>query len=217
MTKAKTNKSHTATAYGDLDRAYAYFNKKLFGGRLPDCLITLRSHMRNAWGYYHHDNFKVGEEKIAEISLNSASFDLRDVKSVLSTLVHEMVHLEQFHFGKPGKNGYHNKEWGDMMRKVGLHPSATGAVGGKEVGRAMTHYIISSGPFEKAYSALMASAPVVLYHERAKMSAEVKKRREKSNASKTKYTCSGCDQNAWAKPGASLVCGECEMPMESEQ
>jgi len=24
-----------------------------------------------------------------------------------------------------------------------------------------------------------------------------------------KFTCSQCGQNAWAKPGALLICGEC--------
>jgi hypothetical protein len=29
----------------------------------------------------------------------------------LSTLVHEMAHLQQNHFGKSSRTGYHNKEW----------------------------------------------------------------------------------------------------------
>jgi hypothetical protein len=32
---------------------------------------------------------------------------------------------------------------------------------------------------------------------------------QKKAASKTKYTCSGCGANAWAKPEALLICGEC--------
>jgi hypothetical protein len=33
--------------------------------------------------------------------------------------------------------------------------------------------------------------------------------RKKKAASKTKYTCPNCDQNAWAKPDAGLICGIC--------
>ncbi len=33
--------------------------------------------------------------------------------------------------------------------------------------------------------------------------------RKKKTASKTKYTCPACGQNAWAKPGAQLICGDC--------
>src|SRR5262245_14971271 len=34
---------------------------------------------------------------------------------ILSTLVHEMVHGEQHHYGKPSRGGYHNKQWADWM------------------------------------------------------------------------------------------------------
>ena len=35
-------------------------------------------------------------------------------------------------------------------------------------------------------------------------------------ASKTKYTCPDCEQNAWARPSANLVCGDCEVQMEEQ-
>jgi len=31
----------------------------------------------------------------------------------------------------------------------------------------------------------------------------------KKKSSKTKFSCLECGQNAWAKPGARLICGEC--------
>jgi hypothetical protein len=34
--------------------------------------------------------------------------------------------------------------------------------------------------------------------------------------SKTKYTCPTCAQNAWAKPGALLICGICYEDGESK-
>ena len=40
-----------------------------------------------------------------------------------------------------------------------------------------------------------------------------KKMKQKSRKSKTKYTCLECGQNAWAKPGASLICGDCVSQM----
>ena len=59
----------------------------------------------------------------------------RTNEQTLSTLVHEMTHLQQQHFGKPSRSGYHNKEWGLLMRAVGLIPSSTGEPGGKETGQ----------------------------------------------------------------------------------
>jgi hypothetical protein len=40
--------------------------------------------------------------------------------------------------------------------------------------------------------------------------------RKKKAASKTKYTCPVCGQNAWSKPGAQLICGECYDEDEGE-
>jgi hypothetical protein len=51
-----------------------------------------------------------------------------------SLLVQEMVHMEQAYFGKPGDNGFHNAEWGRMMKRVGLHPPTTGRPGGGQTG-----------------------------------------------------------------------------------
>jgi ribosomal protein S27AE len=43
-----------------------------------------------------------------------------------------------------------------------------------------------------------------------------KAKRKKKAASKTKYSCSDCDANAWAKPETRLICGECEVVMEAD-
>lgn len=42
------------------------------------------------------------------------------------------------------------------------------------------------------------------------------KRAKAKTKSKTKYTCPSCDANAWAKPGANLVCGDCEETLEEQ-
>jgi hypothetical protein len=76
-------------------------------------------------------------------------FRERSNEQSLSTLVHEMTHLDQRHFGKPSRAGYHNKEWAKLMRDVGLIPSDTGAPGDKEVGQRVSHYIEAGGRFER--------------------------------------------------------------------
>ena len=81
---------------------------------------------------------KDGKEVTDEIALNPSHFRDRSTEQSLSTLVHEMTHLEQHHFGKPSRAGYHNKQWAGMMKAVGLIPSDTGAPGGKEVGQKVT-------------------------------------------------------------------------------
>ena len=139
----------TTKTYTSLDDAFAFFNARLFAGRLPACLITMQR-SKSAYGYFAGGRFgsKDGKEVTDEIALNPSHFRDRSTEQSLSTLVHEMTHLEQHHFGKPSRAGYHNKQWAGMMKAVGLVPSDTGAPGGKEVGQKVTHYIEAGGPFE---------------------------------------------------------------------
>jgi hypothetical protein len=64
-----------------------------------------------------------------------------------------MVHLEQHHFGKASRNGYHNKQWAAWMERIGLMPSNTGEPGGKRTGQRMSHYILPDGAFARAFKA----------------------------------------------------------------
>jgi SprT-like family len=211
MTNAPTHQT-----YSGLQAAYDHFNRRLFGGKLPGCLITMQR-QRGYYGFFAGDRFasQANErETIDEIALNPVHLT-RPPDEVLSTLVHEMVHLFQHHFGNPSRNGYHNREWADAMEARGLIPSETGKPGGKQTGQRMSHYIQKGGRFEIACFQFLKSKPAVFYYDRAgDDDARAKKR-----ASKTKFTCPNpkCKQNAWAKPDANLLCGNCRKEMEPEE
>lgn len=203
---------HTRKAYVGLSDAYSFFNQKLFANTLPSCLITFQR-KKNMRGYYSNDRFYTDEVKTDEIALNPSTFEGRTKEQILSTLVHEMCHLWQHHHGeKKPKSAYHNKEWADKMKEVGLQPSDTGEVGGKEVGQKVTHYIITSGRFADYCEEFLASYELTLYNSLENASGGSKAKRE----SKTKYTCEMCGVNAWAKPNTKLLCGICESLMEPE-
>lgn len=139
--------SPTTEFYAALQRAYDHFNAELFGGKLPHCLITLRSASR-VYGYHHAGRFiSIKGEQIDEIGLHPGFFTLRPIESVLSTLVHEMVHHWQEHLGTPSPSNAHNQEWAKKMESLGLMPSDTGLPGGKRTGRSVSHYIIPAGVF----------------------------------------------------------------------
>lgn len=123
----------TLKTYDGLNRAYAFFNDRLFAGELPAYLVTLQR-AKKAYGYFAGGRFgsKDGKTVTDEIALNPSHFRDRTTEQSLSTLVHEMVHLWQHHFGKPSRAAYHNKEWAAKMHMVGLVPSDTGQPGGKE-------------------------------------------------------------------------------------
>lgn len=207
----------TRRTYSDLTAAYDFFNESLFGGKLPPCLITMQR-KNKAYGYFAGGRFgsRDGEEVTDEIALNPTHFRARSDAESLSTLVHEMAHLWQHHFGKPSRTGYHNKEWAAKMRDLGLIPSDTGVEGGKETGQAVSHYIERDGAFERVCGDLLGRHGFTVPYVELWEEGGDRKRKAKA-ASKTKYTCPGCGANAWAKPETNLVCGDCDDAMEAEE
>jgi hypothetical protein len=125
-----------------------------------------------------------------------------------------MVHLWQHHFGKVSRGGYHNAEWAAKMKEISLFPSSNGEPGGKETGQKISHYIAEGGPYQTAFAVLEAGGFGALYVELWAEGAGRAKRKAK-NASKTSYTCPQCGLNAWAKPAAPLMCGDCGVRMEA--
>ena len=208
--------SPTRKAYSEFQAAYDFFNAELFGGKLPPCLITMQRHAR-AFGYFAPERFGAAAdgEVTDEIAMNPKFFRERTTRESLSTLAHEMVHLRQQHFGKPSRGGYHNAEWAEMMKAIGLHPSNTGEPGGKEVGQKVSHYIVDGGPFDLACAGFLAAGGAISYADRwDDGDAAKKKTRAKKAASKTRFTCPTCGANAWAKAAARLLCAG---PAEGEE
>ena len=151
-------KAITEVEYGDWQKAFDFFKEHLFKERwLPDVFITYqrRAHSR---GYFSPDSFSARDGKSGkhELALNPNAFVDRTDEQIVSTLVHEMTHLWQQVFGKPPSRNYHNKEWAAKMESIGLMPSNTGAVGGKETGQQMTHYIIPGGAYQRTPSPALA-------------------------------------------------------------
>ncbi len=198
----------TKETYNQLDKAYDYFNKTLFEGKLPSCVLVMHR-KRKAYGYFWGDTWsdRQGKSITDEIALNPEAFEGRTIEEILSTFVHEMCHLQQHHFGKPSKEGYHNREWAEMMEAVGLIPSNTGQFGGKRTGRNVSHVVEPKGRFEKACAKLLKSSFTIPWQ--ALTREEEGKRAKSKTASKTKYSCASCSMNAWAKPETKLICGNC--------
>lgn len=224
----------TKDAYDELDRAYAHFNAELFGGQLPTCLITLQRE-KKTYGYFSAGRFinQVDKSFTDEIALNPAYFGVVSLKEIMHTVVHEMVHLWQHHFGKPGRRRYHNREWGDKMKAVGLMPSDTGKPGGKQTGERMADYAIEGGVFEQALDKLLATSYRITWLDHhpwrhvdpAALQAALDGTVEgvdpanllgpdttaapaPTKQTRAKYSCA-CEINVWAKPGLNLICGEC--------
>jgi len=149
----------TTNQFQTLDDLYKYYNIKVFGKILPECMVNL-SRKPNSYGFFAPNIWGLTEEEgdevkktVHEISLNP-DYLMRPSEEWHATLVHDMVHLWQQEFGKPSRTTYHNKEWADKMEHIGLMPSDTGQPGGKRTGQRVNQYTIPGGLFYLAFQRL---------------------------------------------------------------
>lgn len=210
---SRTIQKITTLEYGSFQKAYDYFNDKLFQGSLPQVMITFQRHAKTR-GYFSPERFsgRGSKETTHELAMNPDNFVGRSDMEILSTLAHEQAHVWQNESKDAPRRGYHDRGWGAKMKEIGLYPSSTGQPGGKETGQHMTHYIMENGLYQKTFRSLEASG----FKLNLESFASVKDSKARAKANKTKFTCPACDQNAWAKPGALLICGECQQPMEAQ-
>ena len=143
----------TQALYGQLEAAFNFFNERLFEGQLPPCLITLRS-ATGVYGYHHAGRFVSPQgQTVDELGKHPGFVGLQPVEAVMSTLVHEMVHHWQQHFGQPSPSNPHNRQWADKMLAIGLHPHTGQRLRGA-VGRGGARHV--SGHQEKAWMPVIA-------------------------------------------------------------
>jgi hypothetical protein len=94
------------------------------------------------------------------------------------------------------------------MKAIGLQPSSTGMVGGKETGQRMLDYVLPDGPFSTTFAALAASGWRLNLQSTPRPGAQ-----GNPSTSKTKFSCPGCGQNAWGKPDLAIACIPCGRQM----
>lgn len=230
----------TLITANEFQLAYDHFNATLFGGELPQCLITLQR-TTNCMGYFSHKRFVSDAGTTDEIAMNPEFFASNPMQETLQTLVHEMTHLWQYHFGTPSRRTYHNAQWADKMEAVGLMPSSTGAPGGARTGQHMADYAIVGGRFLAECKVLIESKFRISFGDRiartvgrpepttvdaepsllALATAPIKSAQIEPyvaskvvRADRAKFQCGTCELNAWAKPSAKLICGSCEQAMD---
>jgi predicted SprT family Zn-dependent metalloprotease len=195
----------TNETYGALQRAYQFFNAELFDDALPGALLTMQRR-RSSRGFFSISQFghRRGDQIVVdEIALNPATFIERTDREIISTAVHEMAHQWQYRFGKPGRRGYHNKEWAAKMLEVGLIPSHTGEPGGKQTGRRVSHFIEDGGPFDRAWRDLESTGFKLDYQD------QIAARPIEPRKIKVRYACPDCSIHVWGKPELQIACLRC--------
>ena len=221
----------TTRQFKTLDDLYSFYNIKLFGASLPECIVNLSRHP-NSYGFFVDNLWATMDEDMNptdhkhEISLNP-DYLLRSSIEWHSTLIHEMVHLWQYEFGKPSHRAYHNKQWAAKMESLGLIPSDTGQPGGARTGQKVTQYINPDGAFAEVfhshdteeleqlrlrYLPIISLAPYVNKKEDpdGDEGAETGGGKKSRSGVRFKYTCP-CGNNVWGRSGLLIQCLICNL------
>lgn len=193
-----------------LQQAFSHFNELLFENALPQCLITVQSGFSSP-AYLVPNSLEAGQgNAVPMIVLNSFLLHTDSDEFVLATLAHEMCHLWQRKFGTPGRGRYHNAEWAEKMRSIGLTPTHNGQFGGRSTGDQMQHLIQASGKFERAYEQLCKRGFAIGWRKYSPPPSHGhgNDKGRPLPGLRMKYTC-GCFTNLWGKPGVRAICVAC--------
>jgi hypothetical protein len=101
---------------------------------------------------------------------------------------------------------------GWTCHRIGLTPTHNGQPGGRRTGQQVSHWINAGGALAISCAEFVADRSSTIYSDQSEES-EARKRKA---VSKTKYTCSLCSTNAWAKPNTRPICGECDEALEPQ-
>jgi len=213
---------------------FDYLNKELFGENLNLPMIVFNRSNRIIGGYYSPKKWFTSEGvAVDEIAINANVMVESDEVGIFGILIHEMVHLWQYHNGTPGRGGYHNQEWVDKCLEIGLKPInisdpaiMTGdTIDTKLIDDGMASRVIACMPEELSipFYAEIINLPESKggsgegSGEGSEGSGDGSGERSEGNGSvprsgkRTKYTCPVCGTNLWGKGGLKLLCIGCEM------
>ena len=191
--------------------AYEHFKRELFLDTLTTPMLILTRDARIIGGHFAPNKWTNEEGKsVHEIAINANCMTNGDPVFLFGILIHEMVHLWQQENGKPTRGGYHNEEWMSACREVGLTPKGGGQTVSTEItpgGKAEA--AIASLPEEAVFPWM--SAEMVGGDVPTPKGPDAKP--PVKSGIRSRFTCPICGLNAWAKPGANLVCGEDGSPL----
>ncbi len=220
-----TTPAPTPAQFNAYQAAFAYFNEALFGNELPPVLLNF-SRKSKTLGFFAPSRWAqvkgqgksgtpVIEEgpagSVHEISLNPEHLLGRPMRDSMSTLVHEMAHHWQQVHGKPGRGGYHNRQWAEKMRALGLEPVSYDKGAKNGTGQKVSHAIVEGGPFAVAFDAMPEAIRSLPYACRSEDNAKPKR------TDKVKYLCPKCETKVWGKSGLRVICEDCDVEFEEQE
>lgn len=214
-----------------------HFNGALFDGAIDlSNVIICWTRAHQVLGGHLATNKWEGEpgpdgkpRKLHELAVNANVMKSLTITELSAIMVHELQHLHDVQNGKAGRPGYHPAHFCERMASYGLpqRDYKTGEPVPAGKGSHSCDNIIVDGndtPFQRALLDMPEDA--VPPYSSDPDPEEPKQDQggggegggegspepapaepERKPGSRAKYTCVSCGLNAWAKPGALLLCG----------
>jgi len=116
-------KSSLQPAIAELERAYLHFMKRfptLESIDPPRIVIQTKGRRKNIAGWFAPQRWDTGQSRINEITIAAESLS-RPLPDIAATLIHEMVHADNYSADIPDTSGrYHNQRVKSSAEHVGL-------------------------------------------------------------------------------------------------
>lgn len=205
-------------AIGYLEKMYRQLNKDYFNGELEEPIITIMSTPR-AYGHVTCGRvWKAKDREQYELNIGAGTLD-RPIENVVSTLLHEMVHI--FHLQNDIQdtsrgNTYHNKKFKEKAESVGLIIDHDPRIGFSITSPSdgLILYICEQGWNDimlnrNEYTRISTGVGTATGSGGVPVQPPVKK-----PSSTRKYICPKCKMSVRATKDVNILCGDCMERME---
>lgn len=202
---------------GYLEKIYRQLNTDMFGGELEEVLITVQSSSRS-YGYVTCN--KVWKVKgICKYELNiSAEYLDRPIEDIVSTILHEMVHVyNQMHGIQDCSRGmtYHNKRFREKAESVGLMVEHDSRIGWSitKPSEKLIDYIVAQQWTDILISRVRTTAISAPTDKGNGDKGVSDNAQDKKPSSTRKYICPRCGMSVRATKTVRIKCADCDMMM----
>lgn len=209
----------TSRVVGYIEKMYRQMNADKFGGQLEEPIITIMSTPR---AYGHVTCGKVWKSKDTyryELNIGAGTLD-RPIESVVSTLLHEMVHIFNLQNNIQDcsrGNTYHNKKFRDKATEVGLIIEYDKVIGWSVTSpsESLIEYIVDNG-WEDILINRQESLRIRTGTDSPSktISPDSGDSKTKKKSSTRKYQCPCCGMSVRATKTVNILCGDCNETMQ---